>query len=120
MEPMMNDAQDKGFDPLSAFVAGSVVGAALALLLGPRRRPSFKKEIEKAAKRTRKDFSKSGKKLRGTTGDVIEDGAAVLKDIRKELEKYIEDTRESIRDVVNDELKSLEKGLNKRRSRIFG
>jgi gas vesicle protein len=117
---MLNENEQRGFDPLSAFVAGSVVGAALALLLGPRRKPSLKKEIERAAKKTRKDFAKSSKKLRGTTGDVFEDGAAVLKDIRKELEKFVDDTRESLRDVVNDELKGLEKGLSRRKSRIFG
>ncbi len=117
---MMNEKDEKVFDPLSAFVTGAVVGAALALLVGPRRRPSFKREFERAAGRTRKDFMKSGKRLRGTTGDVIEDGAAVLKDIRKELERFVDDARESLREVVNDEMKTLEKGFSRRKSRIFG
>jgi gas vesicle protein len=117
---MMDEREERLFDPLSAFVAGAVLGAAVALLLAPRRRPSLKKEIEKAAKKTRKDFFKSGKKLRGTTGDVIEDGAAVLKDIRKELERFVDDARESLREVVNDEMRSIEKGLSKRKDRIFG
>jgi gas vesicle protein len=101
-------------------VTGAVLGATIALLLGPRRRPSFKKEVERAAQRTRKDFLKSSKRLRGTTGDVIEDGATILKDIRKELERFVEDARESLREAVNNEMKSLEKGLNKRKNRIFG
>jgi gas vesicle protein len=117
---MLNERDEKLFDPLSAFVAGAVLGAAVALLLAPRPRPSIKKELEKAAKKTRKDFLKSGKRLRGTTGDVIEDGATVLRDIRKELERFVEDARESLREAVNDEMESIEKGLTKRKSRIFG
>lgn len=116
---MTNESNDK-FDPLTAFVVGSVMGAALAMLLAPRRKPSLKKELGKAAKRTRKDFKKSSKKLRGTTGDIFEDGANVLADIRKELESFVHEAQENIRDVVNDEMKSLEKGLGKRKSRIFG
>lgn len=117
---MMQESNDRLFDPLTAFVAGSVVGAGLALLLGPRRKPSIKKELERAAKRTRKDFSKSGKRLRGTTGDIVEDGAHVLADIKKELEKFVEDARESLRDVVSDEMKGIEKGMSKRKHRLFG
>ena len=117
---MNDDREERLFDPMSAFITGAVLGAVVALLIGPRRRPSFKDEVGRAALRTRKDFQKSGKRLRGTTGDVIEDGAAVLKDIRKELERFVDDARESLRDVVNDEMKSLEKGLNKRKNRIFG
>jgi gas vesicle protein len=117
---MIEEREEKLFDPMSAFVTGAVLGAVLALLIGPRRRPSFKKEFGRAAERTRKDFRKSGKRLRGTTGDVLEDGASVLKDIRKELERFVEDARESLRDVVNDEMQSIEKGLNKRKNRIFG
>jgi len=117
---MLNQNEDKAFDPLTAFVAGTVIGAALALLLAPRRKPSLKKEFERAAKRTRKDFYKSGKKLRGTTGDIFEDGAEVLAEIKKDLEKFVDDARENLRDVVNDEMKSIEKGLNKRKSRLFG
>lgn len=119
-DEMMDRDDNRMLDPLTAFVAGSVAGALLAVLLVPRRKPSLKKELEKAAKRTRKDFRKSGKRLRGTTGDIIEDGAHVLADIRRELERFVEDTRESLRGVVNDEMKSIEKGLGKRRSRIFG
>jgi gas vesicle protein len=117
---MLDEREEQLFDPLTAFVAGAVLGASLALLLAPRRRPSFKKELEKAAKKTRKDFLKSGKKLRGTTGDVIEDGTTVLRDIRKELERFVEEARESLREVVNDEMRSIEKGLSKRKNRIFG
>jgi gas vesicle protein len=117
---MITNDEERPFDPLTAFVAGSVVGAALALLLGPRRKPSLRKEFKRAAKKTRKDFTKSSKKLRGTTGDILDDGAHVLADIRKELEKFVEDARDSLRDVVNDEMKSLEKGLTRRKSRIFG
>ena len=117
---MIEERDEKLFDPMSAFVTGAVLGAVLALLIGPRRRPSFKKEFGRAAERTRKDLRKSGKRLRGTTGDVLEDGASVLKDIRKELERFVEDARESLRDVVNDEMQSIEKGLNKRKNRIFG
>ena len=119
-DEIMDRDDNRMLDPLTAFVAGSVAGALLAVLLVPRRKPSLKKEFEKAAKRTRKDFSKSGKRLRGTTGDIIEDGAHVLADIRRELERFVEDTRENLRGVVNDEMKSIEKGLGKRRSRIFG
>ena len=117
---MFHTNEDKAFDPLTAFVAGAVVGAALALLLAPRRKPSLKKEFERAAKKTRKDFFKSRKRLRGTTGDIVEDGARVLNDIRKELEGFVDDARQSLRDVVNEEMKSLEKGLTRRKSRIFG
>ncbi|MCA1572138.1 MAG: YtxH domain-containing protein [Gemmatimonadota bacterium] len=113
-------SESPSFDPLTAFVAGSVIGAAFALLLAPRRKPSLKKELQKAAKRTRKDFTKSGKRMRGTTGDILEDGAHVLTEIRKDLERFVDDARESLRDVVNDEMKSLEKGLGKRKSRLFG
>jgi gas vesicle protein len=119
-DAMMDHDDNRMLDPLTAFVTGSVVGALLAVLLIPRRKPSLKKELEKAAKRTRKDFNKSSKRVRGTTGDIIEDGAHVLADIRKELERFVEDTRDSLRGVVNEEMKSIEKGLGKRRSRIFG
>jgi gas vesicle protein len=117
---MLDEREDRLFDPLSAFVAGAVLGASLALLFAPRQRPSFKKELEKAAKKTRKDFLKSGKRLRGTSEDVIEDGTTVLKDIRKELERFVEDARESLREAVNEEMRSLEKGFSKRKNRIFG
>lgn len=119
---MTNDAyaRDGSFDPLTAFVAGSVLGAALALMLAPRRKPAFKKELERAAKRTRKDFFKSGKRVRGTTNDIVEEGSKVVADIRKDLERFVEDARESLRDVVNDEMKALEKGLHRRKSRLFG
>ncbi len=117
---MMNDNEEKMLDPLMAFVVGSVIGAALALLMGPRRKPALRKELNRAAKRTRKDFYKSGKRLRGKTGDILEDGAGVVADIRKELERFVDDTRQNLRDVVNDEMKGLEKNLGKRKSRIFG
>lgn len=117
---MLNANKDRPLDPVSLFVAGAVIGAGLALVLGPRRKPSVKKEFQRAAKGTRKDFSKTGRRLRGTTGDIIEDGAHVLADIRKELESFVEDARESLREAVNDEMESLEKGLSKRKSRILG
>lgn len=119
---MTNEAygRDGSFDPLTAFVAGSVLGAALALMLAPRRKAPFTKELERAAKRTRKDFFKSGKRVRGTTNDIVEEGAKVLSGMRKDLEGFLDEARESLRDVVNDELKALEKGVNRRRSRLFG
>jgi gas vesicle protein len=117
--PMLQD-EDRLFDPLSAFVAGSVVGVALALFLLPRRKPKLKKEFARAAKKTRKDFFRTSKKLRGTTGDIVEDGGRVLAEIRKELEKFVNDARDDLRGVVNDEMKSLEKGLSRRKSRLFG
>ena len=116
----MDDNDDRMFDPLRAFIAGSVLGAALALLMGPRRSPELRKEFKRAAKKTRKDFKRSGKRLRGTTYDIVGDGAHVLADIRKDLEKFIEDARDGLREVVNDEMKALEKGLGRRKSRLFG
>jgi gas vesicle protein len=117
---MLNQNQNRGIDPLTAFAIGSAVGVTLALLLVPRRKPSLKTELQRAVKGTRKDFFKSGKRLRGRTGDLVEDGAQVLADIRKELQSFVEEARESLRDTVNDELKSLEKGLSKRRTRLLG
>jgi gas vesicle protein len=117
---MMNENEEKLFDPLTAFVVGSVIGASLALLLAPRRKPSLRKELERAAKKTRKDFTKSGKKLRGTTGDIVEDGATLLAEMRKDLERFVDDARANLRDVVQDEMKTLEKGLGRRKGRIFG
>jgi gas vesicle protein len=116
----MNENDEKLFDPLSAFVAGSVVGVVMALLFMPKRKPSLKKEFARAAKKTRKDLFKSKKRLRGTSGDIVSDGARVLADIRKELERFVNDARDDLRSVVNDEMKTLEKGLTKRKSRLFG
>jgi len=134
-EVVMSENDGHSFSIIKAFLAGTIVGAGLALLFAPysgeetRRKLAEKKDdaskaikdtAEKMVDRGREMLDEGKKSLDSLKSDMnklVDEGKKSISHIREEISGLVEEGKTNLKKTIKDEMASLEEELSDKKTR---